>query len=170
MFLAKRGTVRCAILKGRCSGMKERVISIVIFVFSIVYLAGSISIDVGTIAQPGPGFLPAGIAIALLFASGVNVYKAFRTVYEKKGEGIKITPIAMAVLLFFYPILLKPTGYIISTCIVFFILLRLMKFKNLPASLITAIFTTVISFYIFSTVLGVVLPSGPIEDMITKLL
>jgi putative tricarboxylic transport membrane protein len=148
--------------------MKERVISLIILVFSMVYLAGSISIDVGTIAQPGPGFLPAGIAIALIVAAGVNVYKAFRTSKEQ-GEGFQVTPVAMAACLFVYPIILKPFYFVVATFVVLFILLRLMKFKSLPVSLVTALVITIISYYIFANLLGVVLPSGPIEEIISRL-
>lgn len=151
--------------------MKERVISIGILVFALVYLAGSISLSVGTVAQPGPGFMPAGIAFGLLMAAGINVYKAFRMGKEKtEGDSwLKIEPMGIAVILFVYPIILRPLYFIIATFLVLFILLRLMKFKSLLVSFLTAIFATLISFYLFSNVLGVVLPSGAIEEIILRL-
>lgn len=150
--------------------MKERVISICILVFALVYLAGSISLSVGTIAQPGPGFMPAGIAFGLLIAAGVNVYKSFRASRETtETSELQITPIAIGVLLFAYPIILKPLNYVIATFLVLFILLRIMKFKTLLVSFLTALFTTLISFYLFSNLLGVVLPTGFIEDIILRL-
>ena len=151
--------------------MKERVISIGILVFAMVYLAGSISLSVGTVAQPGPGFMPAGIAFGLLVAAGVNVYKAFR-MGKEKSEGaawLKVEPIGIAVILFIYPIILRPLNFIIATFIVLLILLRLMKFKSLLVSFLTALFATFISFYLFSNVLGVVLPTGFIEEIILRL-
>ncbi|HWJ02798.1 MAG TPA: hypothetical protein VNU93_03905, partial [Verrucomicrobiae bacterium] len=81
--------------------MKERVISLSILVFSLVYLAGSISLSVGTIDRPGPGFLPAGIAVALLVVAGFNVFKAFRTGSEPAGDSswLQATPIGIALIL-----------------------------------------------------------------------
>lgn len=150
--------------------MKERVISIGILVFAMVYLAGSISLSVGTVAQPGPGFMPAGIAFGLLVAAGINVYKAFRLGKEKsEGAWLKVEPIGIAVILFVYPIILRPLNFIIATFIVLLILLRLMKFKSLLVSFLTALFATFISFYLFSNVLGVVLPTGFIEEIILRL-
>lgn len=150
--------------------MKERVISVSILAFALVYLAGSISLTVGTIDQPGPGFVPAGIAFGLLIAAGVNVYKAFRTGMEKgESSGIPYTPIGIGLLLFAYPILLKPLNYIIATFIVLLILLRIMKYKTLLVSFLVAFFTTFISFFLFSNVLGVVLPTGFIEEIILRL-
>lgn len=149
--------------------MKERVISIGILVFAMVYLAGSISLSVGTVAQPGPGFMPAGIAFGLLVAAGVNVYKAFRMGKEQGAAWFLLEPISIAVILFIYPILLKPLNFIVSTFLVLIILLRIMKFKSFLVSLLTAVLTTFISFYIFSNLLGVVLPSGAIEEIILRL-
>lgn len=151
--------------------MKERVISIGIFVFALVYLAGSISLSVGTAAQPGPGFMPAAVAFALLIVAGINVYQAFRTKLEKAGSQtwLRLTPFGIAIILFIYPILLRPMGFIISTSIVLFILFQLMKFKSWYISLLSAILSTLITFYIFSNLLGVVLPGGMIEELILKL-
>ncbi len=152
--------------------MKERVISISILTFALVYLAGSISLSVGTIAQPGPGFMPAAIAFVLLLVAGMNVYKSFRTSIEPtdaKNAPFKFTPMGIAIILFIYPILLRPLGFILSTSAVLFILFRLMKFKSWYISLAAALAATLIAFYIFSNLLGVVLPGGTIEELILRL-
>ncbi|MDA8226537.1 MAG: tripartite tricarboxylate transporter TctB family protein [Desulfitobacterium hafniense] len=151
--------------------MKERVISLSILVFAMVYLAGSISLSVGTLDKPGPGFVPAGVAIGLLVVAGINVYKAFRASAEptEQDSWLKVAPIGIAIILFVYPIMLRPLNFIIATFVVLFALLRLLKFKSLVVSLLTALFTTFFSFYLFSNVLGVVLPSGFIEDIILRL-
>ena len=43
--------------------MKERIVSLGILLFALVYTAGAISLKVGTLAQPGAGQFPAAIAI-----------------------------------------------------------------------------------------------------------
>ena len=70
------------------STMKERIVSIGILVFALVYFAGSISLKVGTLAQPGAGQFPAAIAFCLLVVAAYNVWRAFRKTRpgEERGE------------------------------------------------------------------------------------
>lgn len=156
--------------------MKERGIAISILVFSLVYFAGSISLSVGTVERPGPGFMPAAVAFALFLAAGFNVYKAFRgkpdpaECEDNTDENMPwFTPIGITVILFAYPLILRPANYIIATFIVLFALFMLMRFKNWYISLAVSLFIAFFSFYLFSNVLGVVLPSGTIEDIILRL-
>ncbi len=150
--------------------MKERVISLVIFVFSLIYLAGSISLPLGTIVRPGPGFVPAGIAFAILIVSAFNAYKAFRASAGRQTDGAwkRIEPIALAAGILVYPIILKPFAYIISTFLVLVFCLRILKYKTVVFSIVLSLVTSVFSFWLFSKVLGVVLPTGILEDMVMK--
>lgn len=151
--------------------MKERIIALGILVFSLVYLAGAIELKVGTVDQPGSGFVPAFIAGALLIVSAYNVYKSFReAATEKEGSWFKLAPIGVAASIIVYPFILNPLNFIISTFIVLAALLILLRFKSIWVSILTASVTTLVSFILFSTVLGVVLPSGFLEDMITRIL
>lgn len=150
--------------------MKERVISLGILVFALVYLAGSIALKVGNLAEPGPGFVPAGIAFALLLAAAYNAYKSFKETAKEEGETwLKMAPIGIALSIVIYPIILRPLSYLIATFLVLFSLLWIMNFKSRLVQFTTALFTTVLSFVIFSKILGVVLPSGFLEELILRL-
>lgn len=151
--------------------MKDLVISLIIFIFSLVYLAGSIALSVGTFDRPGAGFLPAGIAFALLLTSAFNVYKAYHESKENQSDGSwkRLEPIAFAACIFIYPIILKPFGFIVSTFLVLTFCLRILKYKSIISSVVIALCTAVFSFWLFSDLLGVVLPGGKIENIILML-
>jgi hypothetical protein len=148
--------------------MKERIVSIGILVFALVYLAGSISLKVGTLAQPGAGQFPAAIAFCLLVAAAYNTWRAFR-LRETGEEGrswTQLAPIGIAVVLVVYPLLLKTLSFLLSTFLVLFLMFKLLRFKTTLISFLTALFATVLSFVVFAGLLGVVVPGGIVEQFI----
>ena len=152
--------------------MKERIVSIGILVFALVYLAGSISLKVGTLAQPGAGQFPAAIAFCLLVAAGWQVWRAFRQ-KDGKEEGTnwtQLAPAGIAAVLIVYPILLKTLSFLISTFIVLFALFKLLRFKTTLVSFLTALFSTLLAFVVFAGLLGVVVPGGVMEQAILNLM
>lgn len=152
--------------------MKERIVSIGILVFALVYLAGSISLKVGTLAQPGAGQFPAAVAFSLLAIAAFHVWQTFRrTSEENGGRGwTQIAPAGIAVALIFYPILLKTLSFLVSTFIILFVLFRLLRFKTTMVSFLTALFTTILAFILFAGLLGVVVPGGVMEEFILKIM
>lgn len=152
--------------------MKERIVSIGILVFALVYFAGSISLKVGTLAQPGAGQFPAAIAFCLLAVAAYQVWRAFRKT-ETGEEGrswTQIAPVGIAAVLIVYPVLLKTCSFLVSTFIVLFALFRLLRFKTTGISLITALFTTILAFVVFAGFLGVVVPGGFMEEFILRIM
>lgn len=152
--------------------MKERIVSLGILIFAMVYMAGAIALKVGTLAQPGAGQFPAVIALCLLAISAFHVWRTFLKTAEK-DEGhswTALAPAGIAAALVFYPILLKTLDFLISTFIVLFVLLLLLRFKTRLISFLTALFATIFSFVIFTGFLGVVLPSGVMEQFILRIL
>jgi hypothetical protein len=152
--------------------MKERIVSIGILVFALVYFAGSISLKVGTLAQPGAGQFPAAIAFCLLVAAAYQVWRTFRKT-ETRDEGnswTQIAPAGIAAVLIVFPFLLKTFSFLLSTFIVLFALLRLLHFKTTLVSFLTALFTTLLAFIVFAGLLGVVVPGGGMEQFILKIM
>jgi putative tricarboxylic transport membrane protein len=152
--------------------MKERIVSLGILIFAMVYTAGAIALKVGTLAQPGAGQFPAAIALCLLAISAFHVWRTFRSTAEKE-EGhswTQLAPAGIAAALVVYPLLLKTLSFLLSTFIVLFVLLRLLRFKTTLTSFLTALMTTLLSFIIFAGLLGVVVPSGVMEQFILTLL
>lgn len=151
--------------------MKERIVSIGILVFALTYFAGSISLKVGTLAQPGAGQFPAAIAFCLLVAAGYQVWRAFlKTETGDQGRSwTQIAPAGIAAVLIVYPVLLKTGSFLLSAFIVLFALFRLLRFKTTLISLLTALFTTILAFVVFAGFLGVVVPGGVMEEFILKI-
>ena len=152
--------------------MKERIVSIGILVFALVYLAGSISLKVGTLAQPGAGQFPAAIAFCLLVAAAWQAWRTFRQKGEK-DEGhswTQLAPAGIAAVLIVYPLLLKTLSFLISTFIVLFALFKLLRFKTTLVSFLTALFATLLAFVVFAGLLGVVVPGGVMESTILNLM
>jgi hypothetical protein len=148
--------------------MKERIVSIGILVFALVYLAGSISLKVGTLAQPGAGQFPAVIAVCLLAAAAYNAWRVFRS-RETAEEGkswSQLAPAGIALVLVVYPLLLKTLSFLISTFLALFLMFRLLRFRTTLFSLLTALLTTLMSFVLFAGFLGVVVPGGAMEQFI----
>ena len=145
--------------------MKERVVSLGIFVFALVYLAGSISLKVGTPARPGAGLFPTAIAAVLLVVAAFNVWRIFRSAAaEDTGHRwAQLAPAGIAGALIVYPFLLHTLSFLLSTFVVLFTLFRLLRYKTVLISLLIALITTVVSFLVFSGLLGVVLPTGVME-------
>jgi putative tricarboxylic transport membrane protein len=152
--------------------MKERVISLGILIFALVYLAGSISLKVGTGAKPGAGMFPTAVAVVLLAVAALHAWRTFRgKIEEDKGHSwTQLAPAGIAGTLVVYPFLLHLLSFMLSTFIVLFVLFRLLRFKTTLISFLTALGTTVLSFFIFDGLLGVTLPSGVMEQYILKIM
>jgi len=152
--------------------MKERIVSLGILIFAMVYMAGAIALKVGTLAQPGAGQFPAAIAFSLLAVSAFHAWRTFqRTAENDEGNSwTQLAPAGIAAALVFYPILLKTLSFLLSTFIVLFVLLRLLRYKTTLTSFLTALVTTILSFVIFAGLLGVVVPSGVMEQFILAIM
>jgi len=68
-----------------------------------------------------------------------------------------------------YPYLLDTLNFLVSTSLVLFVMFRLLRFRTTLISLLTAVATTVFSYFIFAGLLGVVLPAGAMEEFILKM-
>ena len=152
--------------------MKERIVSAGILAFALAYLAGSLSLKVGTLAQPGAGLFPAIIAFFLLAVAAFHAWRTFRTTGERtEGHSwTELAPAGIAAALIVYPILLKGVNFLLSTFIVLFLLFRLLRFHTTLVSFLTALIATLVSFIIFAGLLGVVVPGGFVEEFILKIM
>ncbi|MBE3572506.1 MAG: tripartite tricarboxylate transporter TctB family protein [Moorella humiferrea] len=149
--------------------MQEITIAVGILIFALLYLGGSISLKVGTLSQPGPGFMPAAVATLLLITALAHTFQCFRD-HNKKEEGknswFEPSSLVIGAVTIIYPFLLRPLNFLLATFITLFALLRILKYKSTLVSFLIAFFTTIFAFIIFSKFLGVILPAGPLEDLI----
>ena len=149
--------------------MKERIVALGFVLFAIVFLAGSLPLKVGTPARPGAGFMPAVVGACLLVAAAYNLFRQFRapvSVPAGDAPGARLTPWGIAAATFAYPVLLSHLNYLVSTFLVMAAMLLLLRFKSPWVSVLIALAATLASFLFFGKLLGVVLPSGVLEDAI----
>jgi hypothetical protein len=60
-------------------------------------------------------------------------------------------------------------SFMLSTFIVLFVLFRLLRFKTILISFLSALATTIFAYIVFAGLLGVTLPSGTMEQYILKI-
>jgi uncharacterized membrane protein YidH (DUF202 family) len=148
---------------------KTKIIGVILFGFSIVYLVSSLRIDVGTPRNPGPGFFP--IAIGFLLTAFTGVYLALvirkRTPRDKAAHSVEDKNYrAIAVIIaagIVYPLILGTLKFLVSTFAATFLMLYILKPQKLFNSIFLALAMAIVSFMVFSRLLGVGLPMGPLE-------
>ncbi len=156
---------------------KEKILAVILFGFSWLYLYGCWRLKLGALNNPGPGFIPLLVGILLWVCTGVYLYNVYQCKGRVQGEGEKTEEGGenLAVLLgilasiIVYPFILEKLNFILSTMMVIFVMLVLLNFKNAFYSFFLSFGITVISFLIFAIFLGVSLPSGILEEFFYRL-
>jgi len=143
-----------------------KISSILFVLFGAFLIFESRKYSMGTIDNPGPGFLPflLGIAIGLMsVALMIKVWKRVKTQdqttsWPKRGGLIKVSLIFIVIVLF--TALLEITGYIINIFVLFLILLRPVGKQKWIWTLSISIGATVGSYLLFDRWLMLPLPRG----------
>jgi putative tricarboxylic transport membrane protein len=123
-------------------------------------------IPMGSIRQPGPGFLPfwVGVILALL-----SVILWFQAGYRKpaaelvrflSGEGKWPYVAAAGIALLIYAFLLEPLGFIISTFLLLIFLFRIIGKQKWWVGVTGSLLVTFFTHLIFKVALKVQLPRG----------
>ncbi len=144
----------------------EKISSVLFVLFGAFLIYESRKYSMGTIDNPGPGFLPflLGIAIGLMsIVLLIRVWKKTKT--EDKGSSwperkgfIRIFLIFVVIILF--TALLETTGYIINIFVLFLILLRPVGKQKWLWTLLISIGATLVSYLLFDRWLMLPLPRG----------
>lgn len=148
---------------------KETIVALALLGFSALYLVSSFRLEIGNPRNPGPGFFPIVMGALLAVCTGIYVMRVIR----KRTQGEKSGPPpagknyrALAAIIgsgIFYPLILGTLKFLVSTFVVTFIMLYMMKPQRFFSSIFLALAMAIASFMIFSRLLGVGLPMGPIE-------
>jgi putative tricarboxylic transport membrane protein len=126
----------------------------------------SLKYGVGTLHEPGPGFITffAGAILIILslslFFSSFRDQKA-RTRLQSLWAGLETGKVLyVIVLLITYTFLLKPVGFLISTFFLLFLLFRIKGSYHLKTIFLMSLLVTVGSYIIFEIWLKAQLPKG----------
>ncbi len=161
----------------RTRSRAELVAAIFLFVFSTTYTLSSFRLKIGRLSNPGPGLMPLLLGLALAVCALVYLIQQLRAL-SGRGEpvssvgpkiwAIHYLPLSIVVAVAAYPFLLSWLGFLVSTTLVVWSILLLLRFKTPWLSFPVGVVMTVLCYLLFARVLGVVLPAGPLEDLLFK--
>jgi putative tricarboxylic transport membrane protein len=147
-------------------GRADRISGIFWLIFSALVIIESYRLGLGTLHQPGPGFLFFWASIALGIMALVVLIRAW--ISQKDGEpkisifGTQNTRKIILVLisLFLYAILMETLGFILVTLLLFIFLMGIIEKKKLWFTVFVGLVVTVIAYLIFEIWLKSQLPKG----------
>lgn len=146
---------------------KNDLISSMFFlVCGLVIMAGSLRMPVGSLGEPGPGFLPLFVGIFLALLSGALLIRSIRlrrcdqkTFGLGRKERFKVITTSLALLL--YCVALKPLGFVLVTLTLLVFLFRVIGELSWRVSIAGPIITTFCFYLLFQVWLEVQFPLGP---------
>jgi len=132
----------------------------------------SLKYGLGTLREPGPGFITFFAGAILVFLSLCLFFSSF---YGKKDQSgfqslwAGLNPfkvLYVMVLLVAYTFSVKPVGFLISTFILLFLLFRVKGTYRLKTLLLMSFLVTIGSYLIFDIWLKAQLPKGILEGIL----
>ena len=126
----------------------------------IFFAVGGVKLNVGTLRNPGPGFLPVIMAIILIFSSLFTLARGLIRPVRPISRFPWRRHALMIASVFFYGLLLELVGFLLSTFITMFILFGLLRGKSSWTMVfIYAAITALAGWLIFSVALNIPFPS-----------
>ena len=140
------------------------------FIFSLFVSYFSYKLGMGSLRQPGPGFVFFWTAIIVAMLSLAVVVMSFvekPKKEEKEGHIFRIVgvkKVALVVIaLLLYTLFMESAGFIIMTLLLLVFLLRVIEKKTWLLALSVGVTVTTLSYLVFETVLQCQLPKGLLE-------
>jgi len=134
--------------------------------FALLVSVLSYTHQVGTLREPGPGFLFFYCGLLLVFMSLIMIVRSLRMRRQWKPLSLpfrglnlrKVIPIVLS--LFLYVALLETLGFLVGTFLILIFLLKIIEKKPWRLSLITSVLVTACSYLLFEYWLSAQLPRG----------
>ena len=145
----------------------DRVSSLLWLAFGLISIYGSILLDLGTLREPGTGFFPflSGCFVALL-----AFVVLLRTLIPGRGFQAKISsfwkglnwhrPLAVGLLILIYILMLERVGFLLTSLILLFFMLRWVEKFSWWMSLFISASASACTYVLFHTLLKATLPVG----------
>jgi len=128
----------------------------------------SYRLGLGTVYEPGPGFLFFWTGVVVAILALVVVIKAFRAELEQgqeplftKASALKAVFVLLA--LFLYGAFIEQIGFIIATLMLFLFLLGVVEKKGWLYASLVSVAVTALAYLVFETGLQSQLPKGLLE-------
>lgn len=144
----------------------DQVSSLCFILIGLIVVAAAGPLGIGSISAPGSGFVPLLSGAGMCLFGGVGLVEA--TLRRRKGEhgGLNFKNVqwqkSLMTLsgLVIYAVFLKSIGYLVSTTLLMFFLLRFIIPQRWSVVFVGAVLISVGSFLIFKVWLHVQLPGG----------
>jgi len=140
----------------------DRVSSFVLVLFALVAVNEARKLRLGTLTNPGPGFVPLCLALALVAL--LLLWRALRepaTPAPPAEPGERWKPVASLIALVAYTFALEPLGFVLATAALLFFFFRVLDGQRWWIALASAVVVSALSYLIFARALHVRLPEGP---------
>ena len=128
----------------------------------------SVRLGIGSSMLPGPGFLPLGASLVLVFLALAILVRAWLAAADATAEKLwppadKLAMVAAVLIsLAIYALVWNTLGFSLSTCLLLAFLLRFVGKQQWMTVIAGTLITTVVSYLLFGVFLKVELPAGVI--------
>jgi putative tricarboxylic transport membrane protein len=139
------------------------------FIFSVLISYESHKLGLGTLHQPGPGFLFFWIGIVTAILSLIVIAMSLR---KRSPEDARepafgkrnVTKIVLVLIsLFLYALFMEQVGFLIVTLLLFIFLLGVVEKKGWRFAVLLSLAVTALSYTVFEVALQSQLPKGLLE-------
>lgn len=145
----------------------DRVSSLFWMAIGLGFIYGSVRLGLGTLGEPGSGFLSflAGSCLTLLalilFIQSFIQGKGLPGKMSALWAGMKWhRPVMIALVLLGYILGLESIGFILCSLLLIFLMLRVLEDFSWGKSVLISVLASASSYFIFSVLLKVMLPRG----------
>jgi len=137
----------------------------VLLVFGLVAVSQARGLKLGSVAAPGPGFFPLGLAIAFSLVSLGLLVSAFRTPPEtasaRADAGGRLKVLGALGALLIYALTLEWLGFPLATFGLLLFFFKVLQRQRWLVAVAGSLATSLTTYLIFKLWLGVNLPAGP---------
>jgi putative tricarboxylic transport membrane protein len=147
-------------------GKSDRVSASFWFLFCVFIIIESYRLGLGSMYQPGPGFLFFWTGIVVAIMALIVILQSFRA---QPAEEVKEAPtgkrtttkvVLVLISLFLYAILMEYLGFFIVTFLLFVFLLGVIEKKKWWFAVLVSVAVTLFAYLVFETALQSQLPKG----------
>ena len=144
---------------------RDLVAAAVLLVFGLVAVSQARGLKLGSVAAPGPGFFPLGLAIAFSLVSLGLLVTAFRTpsgaVPPRADVGGRLKVAGALGALLLYALTLESLGFPLATFGLLLFFFKVLQRQRWLVAVGGSLMTSLATYLIFKLWLGVNLPAGP---------
>ena len=132
--------------------------AILLMIFGIFYFNGARKLSFGNLAEPGPGWYPIILSLALLTMATVLLITSMR---QRIVWGSVINKIVVIGLILLCTVLVyEPLGYVLTMFLMMFISLRVLGTRNWIILILLSAILSGGTYWLFAIVFFVPLPQG----------